>query len=80
MKRRMRRVLELRLREAFVVVHCAVTDELDLRDTRDGLEVGMEDGLLRLPGFVVAMTVRLGGRVEGLSDERYCGVRKLSDE
>jgi len=60
------RVLELRFGQPFVIVDGAVPDELYLRHSRDGLEVRMEDGLLRFAGLVVAMTVRFRGGVERL--------------
>lgn len=59
-------VFQFRGGEAFVVVDCAVADELDLRDAGDGLEVGVEDGFLGAFGFVVAVAVALGGGVESL--------------
>lgn len=52
--------------EAFVVVDCAVADELDLGDARDGFEVGVEDGFLGASGLVVTVAIVLRGRVKGL--------------
>lgn len=66
MERAMVRVLELRFGQPFVIVHCAVPDELYLWYTRNSLEIRVEDGILRFAGLVVAMTVRLGGGVERL--------------
>ncbi len=62
----MRWVFQLRLSETFVVVDNSVTDELDLRDTRDRLEVGMQDRFLRALCFVIAVTIILGFRIKGL--------------
>lgn len=60
------RVLELGLSQAFVVVDGAVADELDLRLTRNGFQVGVQDGPLGLAGLVVSVTVALARGVEGL--------------
>jgi hypothetical protein len=49
-----------------VVVHNAIADELYLGYGRDGLEVGVENGLLGFAGLVVSMTIALGLRVECL--------------
>lgn len=62
----MMRVLELRFGQTFVIVDCAVPDELYLWHPRDGLEVWMKNRLLRLAGLVVAMAIRFGGGVERL--------------
>ena len=51
-----------------MVVHGTIADELHLGDAGDGLEVGVEDGLLGLAGLVVAVAVALGGGVEGLGE------------
>jgi hypothetical protein len=64
------RVLELRFGQPFVIVHCAVPDKLYLWHTRNGLEIRMEDGLLRFACLVVAMTVGFGGGVERLDGSR----------
>jgi len=69
-KRSVVRVLELRFSQPFVIVHCAVPDELHLWHMRNGLEIGMEDGLLRFACLVVAVTVRFGGGVERLGGSR----------
>ena len=66
MERPMVWVLELRFGQPFVIVDCAVPDELYLWHPRDGLEVRVKDGLLRFPGLIVSVTVRFGGGVEGL--------------
>jgi hypothetical protein len=51
------RMFERRAREALVVVHRAVADELHLRHARDRLEVWMQDGLFGRLGLVVPMPV-----------------------
>ena len=53
-------VLELGFGEAFMVVYCAVSDELDLGLARDSFEIGVQNRLLGALGFVVAMSIRLG--------------------
>jgi len=53
-----------------MIVHHAISNELDLRNTRDCFEIGMEDGLLRVACLVVSMTIDLGIRVEGLLTTR----------
>jgi hypothetical protein len=53
-------VLELGFSEAFMVVNCAVSDELDLGLARDSFEIGVQNRLLGALGFVVAMSIRLG--------------------
>lgn len=62
------RMFEFGFRETFVVVDCAVADELNLWDARNGFQVRVEDGFLSAFGFVVAMAVALGGRVKGLKE------------
>jgi hypothetical protein len=52
--------------KAFMIVHHTISNELDLRNTRDCLEIGMEDRLLRVACLVVSMTIDLRIRVEGL--------------
>jgi len=52
-------MLELGFGEAFVVVHGAISDKLDLRLARDGLEVGMEDRLFGTLRFIVPVSVGL---------------------
>lgn len=49
-----------------MVVDGSVTDELDLRNARDGFEVWVEDGFLLGAGFVVPVAVALAGWVESL--------------
>jgi len=53
----MMRVLELRFGQPFVIVHCAVPDELYLWYTRNGSEIRVENRLLRFAGLVVTMTI-----------------------
>ena len=61
-----RGVLERGGRETLVVVDHTVADELDLGDTGDGLEIGVENGFLGRLGLVVAVPIRLCIRVECL--------------
>ena len=61
-----RRVLELRLSETFVVVNDAVADQLDLRHAWDGLEIRVKHGLDFLSCFVISVSVRFARRVERL--------------
>jgi len=56
-ERFMMRVLELRFGQPFVIVHCAVPNELYLWYTRNGFEIRVEDRLLRFAGLVVTMTI-----------------------
>ena len=64
------RVLELRFGQPFMIVYCAIADKLYLWHTWNGLEIRMEDGLLRFTGLVIAMTVRFGSGVERLGGSR----------
>ena len=50
-------MLERCAREALVVVHCAVADELHLGHARDRLEVWMQDRLFGRLGLVVPMPI-----------------------
>lgn len=59
-------VFEFGFSKAFVVVDCAVADELDLGDAGDGFEVGVEDGFLSAFGLVVAVAVALRSGVKSL--------------
>jgi len=59
-------MLEACFGEPFVVVHHSITYELDLGYRRDGLEVGVEDGLLGFASLVVSMAVALRLRIECL--------------
>jgi hypothetical protein len=43
--------------KALVIEHCAITDELNLRNMRDSLEVWMQDGLVGLFSLVIPMPV-----------------------
>lgn len=67
MEGRVRRVFQLGLGESFMVVHGPVSDKLDLGDAGNGLQVGVKNGFLGFASLVVSVTVRFGGRVEGLS-------------
>ena len=62
-------VLQLCFSESFVVVNGTVSDELNLRDSRDRLEVGVKDRFGVLLGFVVAVTVDIALGVESLDKE-----------
>ena len=53
--------------EAFVVVNCAVADELYLRNAGDGFEVGMKDRLLRAASLVVSVSVAFTLRIKCLA-------------
>jgi len=54
------------LSETFVVVHGSIADQLNLRNTRDSLEVWVEDRFLGRFSFVVAMSVRFRMGIEEL--------------
>lgn len=43
--------------KALVIEYCAVADELHLRNTRDSLEVWMQDGLVGVFGLVIPMAI-----------------------
>jgi len=60
------RVLQLCFSKTFVVVNGTVSDELNLRDSRDRLEVGVEDRFAVFLGFVVSVAVGIALRVESL--------------
>ena len=49
-----------------MVVHGAISDKLDLLDTRNRLEVWVEDGLLLALGLLVPVAVALRRGVERL--------------
>ena len=70
MEGRVRGVLELRLGQTLVVVDHAIANELHLGNTRNRLQVRVQDGLLGLPRLVVAVAVVLGRRVERLQRMR----------
>ena len=59
-------VFEFGFGESFVVVYSPVADELDLGDSRDRFEIGVEDGFLGAPGLVVPVAVAFGLRIECL--------------
>lgn len=67
-------MLELCLREAFVVVDDTIADELHLGLAGDGLEIWMENGLLRALRLVVPMSVTLGSGIEGLTQSKKLDV------
>lgn len=53
------RVFQLGFGEAFVIIHRAVPDELDLGLPRDSFEVRVQNRLLCTLSFVVAVAIRL---------------------
>ena len=59
-------VFEFGFGESFVVVYSSVADELDLGYSRDGFEIGVEDGFLGAARLVVPVAVAFGLRVECL--------------
>ena len=63
------RVLQLGFVKTFVIVNGTVPDELNLRDPRDRLEVGVEDRFGAFFGFVVAVTVGVALGIECLAEE-----------
>jgi hypothetical protein len=65
----MLRVLQLGFSKTFVVVNGTVPDKLNLRDSRDRLEVGVEDRFAVFLGFVIAVTVDIALGVESLGEE-----------
>ena len=62
-------VLQLGFCKTLVVVDGTVSDELNLRNSRNCLEVRVEDRLGVLFSFVVAVTVGIALRVESLDRE-----------
>ena len=62
------------LSETLVIINGAVSDELDLRDARDGLEIGMENRLLGVARLVVSVAIALGLRVKGLCMAGECEI------
>lgn len=60
------RVLQLCFSKTFVVVDGTIPDELNLRDSRDRLEVGVEDRFAVFLGFVVSVAVGITIRIESL--------------
>ena len=60
------RVLQLCFSKTFVVVNGTVSDELNLRDSRDRLEVGVKDRFAVFLGFVVSVAVGIAIRIESL--------------
>ena len=60
------RVLQFRFSETLIVVHGTVSNQLDLRNSGNGLEVRVEYRLAILLSFVVAMTVGIACGIEGL--------------
>lgn len=60
------RVFQLGFTETFVVVNGTVSDELNLRNSRDSLEVRVENRFAVLLGFVIAVAVGITLRIESL--------------
>jgi hypothetical protein len=52
--------------KTFMIVHYTIPNELYLRDARNCINMGMEDGLLRVVCPVIPMTVDAGIGVESL--------------
>ena len=61
-----RGMLELRLCEAFMIIHYSVADKLDLWYTRNGPEMRMQNGLLGLLCLIVTVPIILATGVESL--------------
>ena len=59
-----------------MVVDGAVADELNLWDSRDGLEVRVQDGGFRLASLVVSVTVAVCLGVESLESARSSDTRR----
>lgn len=59
-------MFELGFSKTFVVVDCPISYQLNLRNARDGFEIGMEDGLFVGFGSVVAVAVVLRMGIKGL--------------
>jgi hypothetical protein len=55
------------LSKTFMVIHHAISNELDLRDVRDCLEIGVKDGFLGIACLVVTVAVAIRLWVESLS-------------
>lgn len=49
-----------------MIIHRAIPNELDLGDTGDCLEIGMEDGFRLVASLVVSVTVDVGLGVKSL--------------
>lgn len=59
-------MFQLSFSQPFVVVYSPIADKLDLRDSGNGLEVGVKDRFLGTPGLVVPVAVALGLGIECL--------------
>ena len=59
-------MFELRFGKALVVVDCTIADERHLGNSRDSLEVWMEDRLCSPFGLVIAVPVVFGCGIECL--------------
>ena len=70
---RMLRVLQLGFSEALVVVNSTVSDELDLRNSWDRLEVRVKDRHGVFLRLVVAVTIGIALRVESLEGRGVIG-------
>ena len=67
---RMLGVLQLGFGETLVIINGTVSDKLNLWNSRDRLEVRVEDRFGVFLGFVVTVTVDIALRVESLEGER----------
>jgi hypothetical protein len=66
---RVLRVLQLGFSETLVVVNGAISDELNLRDSRNSLQVRVKDRLGVFLGLFVTVTVGIALRVKRLDGE-----------
>lgn len=49
-----------------MVIDGSASDQLNLRNPRDGLEILLKDGCLVFPGFVVSVSISFAGRIKRL--------------
>lgn len=75
METRVLRMLQLGFFETFVVVYGTVSNQLNLGDSRDRLEVWVEDRLGILLGLVVAVAIGVALGIKVLDGE-YSVMRK----
>lgn len=61
------RMLELSFGQPLVIVDRAIANELNLRNTRNSLEVRMKDRFLGVTGLVVSVSIALRFGVKGLT-------------
>jgi len=55
------------LGKTFMIVDGTISNELNLGNSRDSLEIRMQDGFLSFSCLVVAMSVALGARIKSLN-------------